>query len=88
MLNENENILAVLIDGTQDIIVSGLTQFQPVAEEHGFEWHDGAYMISGHVMTGISNAETREGFAKRAAQFLIQFTIDQNETKNARHPQP
>ena len=64
--------LLLMVEGTQDIVVSGPERLHEIAIEHGYEWFDGAYMISGNVMTGQSNGQAHEEFAARATCFLIE----------------
>ena len=76
--------LLLMVEGTQDIVVAGPERLQDVATEHGYEWFDGPYMISGDVMTGLSNGEAHEGFAKRAAHFLITDMGEEESEKTSR----
>ncbi len=74
--------LLLFSERAEGLIVAGPVSFRERAEKHGARWSEGSYSISGSVITGLSNGETRENYAFVVSEFFVaQLLGEENSEK-------
>jgi len=59
----------------EGVSVAGPETLQAQVQEKGAFWSDESYVISGNVMTGLSNEDTREDYVQAVSRFLIEKPV-------------
>lgn len=71
VIYEDAMELLIFSERLSGLTVSGPERFKARAEAGGATWSDEPYSVSGGVLSGVSDLDSRDAFAVRAGAFLV-----------------
>ena len=63
--------LLLFSEHADGLSVAGPERFRQRAEKHGATWSEEAYSVSGLVISGLSDTETRANYAHAVSEFFV-----------------
>lgn len=79
--------LLLFSERAEGVTVAGSESLRERAQTHGSIWSDECYVVSGCLMSGASNEETRDEFTLAAAAFIMKI-IAEGRVSEALEPAP